>query len=273
MANEQTEKLFSEILDRRILKKAVYSKASDKAVTKLVISPFRRADGSIMLSAESFCGDNKAIRKNLPCDPAELVRPALEGFRQVNIFTTAGDLELRRSKSGSLHISGKLDPDAGEAEVASHDERKNYIIDPSRDAGFLRELGLADRSGRIHDKKQAKFRQINRFLEIIRDVEGVLPEPTPAPSTAPDETPVPNFKVTIFSSRRSVMAPGETVTLTCKLEGFEGYETLLQWECDKGNGYENVEGANGDSYSFEASVETLSYGWRLTVYYRPAVTE
>ena len=110
-------------------------------------------------------------------------------------------------------------------------------------------------------------------IESIRDVEGVLPEPTPAPSTAPDETPVPNFKVTIFSSRRSVMAPGETVTLTCKLEGFEGYETLLQWECDKGNGYENVEGANGDSYSFEASVETLSYGWRLTVYYRPAVTE
>ena len=110
-------------------------------------------------------------------------------------------------------------------------------------------------------------------IESIRDVEGVLPEPTPALSTAPDETPVPNFKVTIFSSRRSVMAPGETVTLTCKLEGFEGYETLLQWECDKGNGYENVEGANGDSYSFEASVETLSYGWRLTVYYRPAVTE
>ena len=105
-------------------------------------------------------------------------------------------------------------------------------------------------------------------IESIRDVEGVLPEPTPAPSTAPDETPVPNFKVTIFSSRRSVMAPGETVTLTCKLEGFEGYETLLQWECDKGNGFEEVEGANGDSYSFAASIETLAYDWRLTVYYR-----
>ena len=105
-------------------------------------------------------------------------------------------------------------------------------------------------------------------IESIRDVEGVLPEPTPAPSAAPDQTPAPNFKVTIFSSRRSVMTPGETVTLTCKLEGFEGYETLLQWECDKGNGFEDIEGANGDSYSFEASIETLSYDWRLTVYYR-----
>ena len=105
-------------------------------------------------------------------------------------------------------------------------------------------------------------------IESIRDVEGLLPETTPAPSTEPDETPVPNFKVTIFSSRRSVMAPGETVTLTSKLEGFEGYETLLQWECDKGNGFEDIEGANGDSYSFEASIETLSYDWRLTVYYR-----
>ena len=105
-------------------------------------------------------------------------------------------------------------------------------------------------------------------IESIRDVEGVLPEPTPAPSAAPDQTPAPNFKVTIFSSRRSVMTPGETVTLTCKLEGFEGYETYLQWEWDKGDGFEEIEGANGDSYSFAASVETLAYDWRLTVYYR-----
>lgn len=102
----------------------------------------------------------------------------------------------------------------------------------------------------------------------IRDIEGLLPETTPAPTVEPGETPAPNFKITIFTTRRSVMMPGETITLTSKLEGFDGYETLLQWECNKGNGYEAIEGANGDSYSYEANAETLSYDWRLTVYYR-----
>ena len=75
-------------------------------------------------------------------------------------------------------------------------------------------------------------------------------------------------KVTIFSSRRSVMEPGETVYLTSKIEGFDGYETMYQWQCDKGNGFEDIAGANDATYAFGADVDTLSYDWKLLVYYR-----
>ena len=64
------------------------------------------------------------------------------------------------------------------------------------------------------------------------------------------------------------MSAGETVRLTSKVEGFDGYELMYQWECDKGNGFQEVRGANSDSYSFEASAESLSWNWRLAVYYR-----
>lgn len=176
--NRDTASLFAEILDRRILKKAVFSKPDDRSVIKLVITPFL-SKSEAQLAAESFGTDNKAIRKNHPYSP-DLLESALKGFRQVNIFTTAGDLEIRRSKSDSIHIAGKLADTADEARLDSHDGKKHYIIDPSRDAGFLTELGLADSTGRIHDKKQAKFRQINRFLEIIRDIEDKLPNDRPA---------------------------------------------------------------------------------------------
>ena len=72
-------------------------------------------------------------------------------------------------------------------------------------------------------------------------------------------------KVTIFTSRKSVMNPGDIVVLTSKLEGLDDYTVYYQWQVNKGNGWENVPGATGDSYSFVASVETLSYGWRLIV--------
>lgn len=75
-------------------------------------------------------------------------------------------------------------------------------------------------------------------------------------------------KVTIFSSREAVMEPGEMVTLTSLLEYADGYEIRYQWECDRGGGFETVEGANDDYYVFEANQETLAYTWRLVVYYR-----
>jgi len=75
-------------------------------------------------------------------------------------------------------------------------------------------------------------------------------------------------KVVIFSSRRSQMAEGEPVTLSCLLEGFDGYEIRYQWECDTGSGYTDVPGANGATFAFQATAETLSYGWRLRVLFR-----
>ena len=179
MSNEKIYSLFKSVLDRQILKKAVFSKPEDKSVLKEVATLSKKADGSIQLALEKFTSDNKAYHRNLAPDSVdELVRMSLEEYRQVNIITTAGDAEIKRSKSGSIHVSGKLDTNAAKAEAAP--EGKRYIIDAARDIGFLRELGLADASGRIHDKKQAKFRQINRFLEIVRDVEDKLPGERPA---------------------------------------------------------------------------------------------
>ena len=106
-------------------------------------------------------------------------------------------------------------------------------------------------------------------------VEPTEPETAdePAEETEPETTdePVPAVekKVTIFTSRRTTMAMGEIITLTSKLEGFEDAETILyQWECDKGDGFEPVEGANDASCSYQATTETLSWGWRLTVYFK-----
>lgn len=178
MSTEKINALFSDAVERRILKKAVFSKSEDKGTVKETVS-FKEKKGETVLYSEKLTRDNKAFHRILSAeDTDELVRMALEDYRQVNIITTAGDAEIKRSKSGSIHVSGKLSDKAEEAEI--RDGGKKYIIDASRDVGFLQELGLSDKDGRIHDKKQAKFRQINRFLEIVRDVEDKLPKDRPA---------------------------------------------------------------------------------------------
>ena len=58
--------------------------------------------------------------------------------------------------------------------AAVHNDReKCYIL--RGDEPFLQALDVSDKSGRVYDKKQSKFRQINRFLELLRDVEDHLP--------------------------------------------------------------------------------------------------
>ena len=107
------------------------------------------------------------------------------------------------------------------------------------------------------------------------------PEQEPAEEQEPseeviiEEDPEPEFipvtpkKVTIFTSRRTVMMPGEMIRLTSRLDGFDNADEIsFQWECDKGSGFEAVEGANADTYEYPCDIETLSWDWRLMVYYK-----
>ena len=65
------------------------------------------------------------------------------------------------------------------------------------------------------------------------------------------------------------MTPGETITLTSLLEGFEDCEKIVyQWECDKGEGFEPVAGANSDTWEYAGTAETLAWNWRLKVYFK-----
>ncbi len=180
MPSEKLEALFSGVLSRKILKKAVFSKAESKETIKETATMTKKADGTLILAVEKFTKDNKTYRRNfavtgeaLAETVSVLVTMASEEYKQVNIITTAGEAEIKRSKSGSIHISDKIAKDA--AEVSIQNEGKKYILDAEGDIAFLKELGITDKSGRIHDKKQAKFRQINRFLEILRDVTDKLP--------------------------------------------------------------------------------------------------
>ena len=81
-----------------------------------------------------------------------------------------------------------------------------------------------------------------------------------------EEKPEIPKKVTIFTSCRSVMDEGEPVYLTSKLEGFDDCETIIYiWKVNKGNGYEVIEGADEATYTFTATMESLTWSWHLTV--------
>ena len=161
------------------LRRVTLSKPDDAESVRCVIT-LRRLGKRTALQAELFRRDHKALHENLELGDVDRLCEVISAFAQVNLITTVGDCELRRSKSGKCTIIGEeklrralQKSDAPTLAPIDNNRQKNRIL--KGDEPFLRLLDVSDENGRIHDKKQSKFRQINRFLELIRDCLPALP--------------------------------------------------------------------------------------------------
>ena len=165
------------------LKKLVFSRPIDGDITK-ASGILCRVGGNVVLQIETLHSDHKATHENLPLsrETENILAARFARFSQVNLLTTGGDCEFRRTKKGTEILLGadklrrRLSENAAPEAVAigGNDKEKKRILDGSEP--FLAKLGVSDKNGHIYDKKQAKFRQINRFLELITDILPALPE-------------------------------------------------------------------------------------------------
>ena len=178
-AYQKIVELISAAAEKGALKKAVLSKSNDAANVKCTLT-LRRVGGKTVLQAETLRADNKALHENVAINDVERLGEIASCWAQINLLTTLGDCELRSSKKGKVTLLGgdKLlralqQNDAPCAKIESNNREKNYIL--SGNEPFLKLLEVSDESGRVRDKRQSKFRQINRFLELIRDCVGHLP--------------------------------------------------------------------------------------------------
>lgn len=166
---------------REVLKKLVFSRPVDSEVQK-VSGRLCAHRGRRILALEYSLPGNTVSHKNIPEEHVgEAVAQLLCEYKQANLITTLGDAEWKLSKSGKEALLGgdaltrKLAGEAPDFEraIEALDNKKSYILSGNEE--FLIRLGISDKSGRVHDKKQGKYRQINRFLEHIELIYKDLP--------------------------------------------------------------------------------------------------
>ena len=170
--------VFDEVISSRTLEKAVFSRPLDKSVKKTVVKLFKKQN-EVFCQIERFTADNKAHHENLLASdaPVRLAEMAMREYVQSDIFSKDGFCEILVSKKGHIHIADKRTKAevTAPADVAEHNREKHYILDAETHATFLSRLGVSDEKGRVFEKKRSKFKQINRFLELLDDVYGKLP--------------------------------------------------------------------------------------------------
>ena len=167
--------------DKEIIKKLVFSRPRASEISKVSARLVSHRDRR-MLAFEYSLPGNTVSHKNVgEAELSSFLEELLSEYAQANLITTAGDVEWKLSKSGKEALLGadklknKLESTAVgfEAAIEALDNKKKYLLSGNEE--FLIKLGISDKTGRVHDKRQGKFRQICRFLEIVEDIYGELP--------------------------------------------------------------------------------------------------
>ncbi|MFZ4633503.1 MAG: class I SAM-dependent methyltransferase [Saprospiraceae bacterium] len=87
-----------------------------------------------------------------------------EVFAHAQLMTTQGDLQLQTGPGSKTKLR-QLPASHTEAASAAHDRQKKRLLDPA--APWLHHLGIADKKGVILPSAQDKWKQINKYLEIM----------------------------------------------------------------------------------------------------------
>jgi SAM-dependent methyltransferase len=112
---------------------------------------------------------DRATHENLAAPAArERVATLLGAYRQGLLqspeadFQVLGEKVLRR-------------PPTRPAGERGHDRRKRYLLEEGTPVPFLVELGVMTPDGKVRKSRYDKFRQVNRFIELVDDVVPALP--------------------------------------------------------------------------------------------------
>jgi SAM-dependent methyltransferase len=114
----------------------------------------------------------KDITKNFDIEEGlQLVEGLLQkDFYNADLFTSANDFHLLINKNETVKIVTKPASLSKKTDSHAHDKQKVRIIKPDENT-YLKELGLVTAEGLVKKDMQDKYKQINRYVEII---EGII---------------------------------------------------------------------------------------------------
>lgn len=105
------------------------------------------------------------------------------GYKQIDVISNTKDFKVLVNKSFHCKVvydkNIKVQNENESVKINSnsnHDKEKNYILKQGEKIDWLVKLGIMTKEYKIVSSMQKKFRQINRFLELIDDINKYVPE-------------------------------------------------------------------------------------------------
>jgi SAM-dependent methyltransferase len=136
----------------------------DPTLRKVLIKAVRLAKGDHLNFVHRH--QTKDVTKNVPLAQGVEVVAGLLGsdFWSAHLFTTTNDFELSFDKNRKTRLS-RSRPTHTSVPGREHNRSKRRLVAP--DSPYLALLGVTKPDGSVKKGMEAKFRQINKFIEIF----------------------------------------------------------------------------------------------------------
>lgn len=167
----QLQALLAEVVQGASLTQATLSnvrKSDPNSFSKAVVKPVE-LKGELHFQF-SYTYKQKVLHENLSPAQAEgkLMELFAEHFKQGLLHTKQADFQVLISKKLKVTI---LKKQATKTDIElSHNRKKQYLLEEGKPVPFLIELGVMNAEGKVLAKRYDKFKQINRFLEMVEDI-------------------------------------------------------------------------------------------------------
>ncbi len=150
------------------LGKAVYSQPADAlAHQKVTVRPIS-VKGGLRYQIETF-RDNKAFHRNVEAEELLLIaEKELEGrYRQVLLVSGRESAQYVLRQRGDYKKSSSSPSLPRPGGVESHNRAKEYILREGENIPALVDLGIFTQDFKIVRSRYDKYKQINRFIELV----------------------------------------------------------------------------------------------------------
>ena len=162
----ELEKVINDIVKESITK-VIISKPAEKDTNykKIVIERKKDFFQASKYTEKQVFHDNVAV-----ADFASYLQETIaEHYLQVNAWGDKTEHILLISKKGKLTYKTKKTANTIKPTETDHNRKKNYILEEGQVIPPLVDMGVFTKEGKVVKSMYDKFRQINRFIEMIDD--------------------------------------------------------------------------------------------------------
>lgn len=173
---EQLKKVLNDGINENLYQIILSNPRKADGVEKIKVRPVL-VKGKIEFQETSYVG-TKVFHENFSKEKLieRILTVFIENFKQGELENKEFRATVLVSKKGKITVKTKKNVGEKKEINLSHNRVKQYILEEGKTVPFLVELGVQSKDGKIIKSKYDKFKQINRYLEFIRDVLPILPK-------------------------------------------------------------------------------------------------
>ena len=166
---EELKRTLEEVFKSEIIKIVISNKVKkDEKYNKIAIN-LKENNKNKFYQIEKFT-DKQVFHENIKINEiSDKVSELIFGnYKQMTACSNNEIFDLKISKKGKIFL-GKKKNDNSKIVAKGHNKEKNYILKEGMIIEPLIDLGVFTKEGKVVNSKYDKYKQINRFIEIIDD--------------------------------------------------------------------------------------------------------